>query len=392
MTTPPQDLNVWILAGQSNMQGCGPLVGALKADAGVWNLTTAGHWEPAVEPLHRLWESYAPVHQNFMRPHLSAEDALLTNAQIADREANTRKDGAGLGIAFANLYQNGTGRPVGLVSAAHGGTSLQDWNHNRKGEGLDSLYGAMLDRARRAGGNLRGILWYQGESDANPDAAASYADRFDAWVDAARADLGHPDLPIIVTQLSRYVLGEDSEGPASTWNQLREAQRTLPSRRHKTAVAPAIDLSLSDSIHVGTPGLIRLGQRMARLALAMEGGTPHLGPRVSAAKVTPGHFDINFVRLECSGVAGGWNPHNYMAGFSMHTEDGAFHPFLKVVDASRDGTDPTAINLLLTGPVDQNTAVAYGQGMNPYCNVVDNLDMALPTFGPIRVELCNSAH
>ncbi|RYG32452.1 MAG: hypothetical protein EOO01_34235, partial [Chitinophagaceae bacterium] len=67
------------------------------------------------------------------------------------------------------------------------------------------LYGAMLERIKLAGGTLRGVLWYQGESDADPVQSATYEERFESWVHALRADTGISDLPVIVVQLSRVV-------------------------------------------------------------------------------------------------------------------------------------------------------------------------------------------
>ena len=385
MATPPSNLDVWVLAGQSNMEGCGPLKDALPANEGVWAFTSAGHWEPAVDPLHRFWESYAPVHQNLIRPGLAPQDKDLTDAQLAELQAATRLGGTGLGIAFANAWQKATGNPTGLIAAAHGGTSLEQWNPARKSDGLNSLYGAMLDRIERAGGNLKGILWYQGESDCNPDDSASYAERFDAWVAAARADTGHPDLPVYVVQLSRFVLGEEPADAGEHWNVVREAQRTLPKRTADTDVVAAIDLDLSDSIHVGTPGLARLGRRLARVAIAAANGEP-AGPRLTGVRATKGHFDPDYIRLEFEGVSGGWNPPQHISGFTILTREGAIHPILRVVNAFRAADDPTAIHLLLNTKVDGDTVVAYGLGFNPYANATDEADNALLTFGPIAVE------
>ena len=51
------------------------------------------------------------------------------------------------------------------------------------------------------------------------------------------------------------------------WNAVQDAQRTLPERVPNTAVVSVIDLELDDGIHVGTQGLKRAGQRLARVAL-----------------------------------------------------------------------------------------------------------------------------
>jgi hypothetical protein len=68
----------------------------------------------------------------------------------------------------------------------------------------------MLMRVERAGAlrdiDLAGILWYQGEADADDlGLARTYAARFDAWVAEARSDLDDAALPVHVVQLGRAV-------------------------------------------------------------------------------------------------------------------------------------------------------------------------------------------
>ncbi len=165
----------WVLAGQSNMSGVGELSRALPPDERVRAFTSAGRWETAQEPLHRSWESFTPVHQALNRPGLPPEKQNWSDAELAAEEVRTRRFGTGLGLAFGKAMADATGRTIGLIPAAHGATSLEQWSPARKAEGGHSLYGAMLERIARAGGRLQGVLWYQGESDAagGPAAAAS---------------------------------------------------------------------------------------------------------------------------------------------------------------------------------------------------------------------------
>ena len=81
-------LNVWVLAGQSNMQGYGWRRGALAPDPRVRLFSSAGNWENAAEPLHRLWESYTPVHQDLMRLGMTEAERAMTDAELAAREAD----------------------------------------------------------------------------------------------------------------------------------------------------------------------------------------------------------------------------------------------------------------------------------------------------------------
>ena len=219
---PPQDLDIWVLAGQSNMEGVGELTAALPPDPRVWSFTSAGHWEVAEEPLHRFWESMTPVHQHLRRPGLPAEQQGMSDAALAALERTERTHGTGLGLAFGMAMADATGTPVGLLPVAHGATTLEMWEPVAGDEVGSSLYGALQLRLRRAGGRLRGVLWYQGESECWDAAlAASYARRFTAWVARLRADLGQPDLPVLTVQLGRSTLNSII---VSAWDTVRQAQ------------------------------------------------------------------------------------------------------------------------------------------------------------------------
>jgi sialate O-acetylesterase len=238
----------------------------------------------------------------------------------------------------------------------------------------------MLDRIAKAGGKLRGILWYQGESDCNLNDSATYADRFDQWIAAVREDTGIPDLPVVVVQLSRFVLAEEQPGMAESWDNVRYAQLELPERIEKTAVTPAIDLQLSDSIHVGTQGLIRLGKRMAKQVQALDKGELAPGPKVTGVKHIKGPLGSDMIEVSTTQVTGGLRPAENAFGFQVWAEDGSPLPLLRVVDASVDPKDGTKLRILLNAPFEGKCLLTYGRGTNPSCNVVDEADMALPCF------------
>ncbi len=102
-TNRPENLDVWVLAGQSNMQGVGDLAGAVPPDERVWNFTRAGHWEIATEPLHKLWQSYTPVHKTMMRGNQTPEQRAKSDAEM-DAEDSKNYARAGLGVAFEQVH------------------------------------------------------------------------------------------------------------------------------------------------------------------------------------------------------------------------------------------------------------------------------------------------
>ena len=91
---------------------------------------------------------------------------------------------------------------------------------------------------------------------------------FADFIAAVRSDFGQPELPFYFVQIGRFIAGADPKG----WNAIQDAQRTLPERVPNTGVVSVIDLELDDVIHVGTQGLKRTGQRLARLALREQFG------------------------------------------------------------------------------------------------------------------------
>ena len=390
-------MHTWILAGQSNMQGYAMLDDprrALFGDRRVEQLTSAGEWAPAEDPLHRLWESYTPVHQALMRPSLPQQDADLDDAELARRARAVRRDGAGLGIAFATAYADATGEAVGLIPAAHGGTSLAEWAPGHGGQPDDSpltLYGAMIDRVRRARLRsdvlLRGVLWYQGESDANDADAPRYAERFDHWLARLRRDLDEPDLPLYAVQLGPYA-GSDESDPntAHAWDLIREAQRTLPSRSRHTGIASAVDLGLCDPIHIDAPSLERLGRRLARLA-----ATASTGPNVDRVVLAGwAANDLCLLRVSCRNVTGSWHPASRIPGFVLCDQDGTALRGLRVVEAHPYPGDATAIQIV-TDVADPSlldgARLAYGLGCDPLCSAVDDADMPLPAFAPQPIDV-----
>ena len=148
--------DIWVLAGQSNMEGVGDLVDVTPPNPRVMLNGMDGRWGIAEEPLHWLVDSPDPVHSG------NPADRAARSAQTH----KSRSKGAGLGLPFGVMMTEATGVPIGLVACAHGGTSMEEWNPAKKEQGGNSLYGSMIRQVKEAGGKVRGVLWYQGESDA----------------------------------------------------------------------------------------------------------------------------------------------------------------------------------------------------------------------------------
>ena len=355
--------DLWVLAGQSNMEGVGDLSEVETSHPLVHSFQSRESWAPAEEPLHWLGESPRPVH------HVLWGQPVPTEVPLRDP---ARAKGAGLGLSFAKARVEQRGVPVGLVPAAHGGTSMQQWDPASKGQGGHSLYGATLERVKAVGGKVAGILWYQGESDANPTDAALYESRMTTLVQSFRADLGQPDLPFYYVQLGGFVTDPDP-GLVSGWNSVRESQRTWQSSLSNVGMVSAIDCGLDDGIHIDTAGLKTLGKRLA----AVASGQP--APALKSVAFEP---DRGWLRVSFDNVQGSLQAHGRPAGFTLRDAGGRELPLIYKI--TLDGPDAL---LKITDPAGlPGASLWYGWGLAPYCNVTDATGAAVPALGPVALR------
>ncbi|MCW3061353.1 MAG: hypothetical protein JWQ02_3174 [Capsulimonas sp.] len=362
--------DLWVLAGQSNMEGCGRPIDMETSSPLVHSFQSKEVWAVAEEPLHWLDESPRPVHRkiNGMPPPLETLEPRPTG----------RANGSGLGLTFAKLIQARTGVPVGLIPCAHGGTSMDQWSPERDAtEGDNSLYGATLSRIRVNGGKVAGILWYQGESDADGASVPLYMDRMVALIQAFRRDLDQPDLPFYLVQLGSYVTA-GAPGEAARWSAIRAEQRRLTTALPNVGMASAIDLDLDDGIHISTAGLKRLGKRLANVACGFP--TPTLA---GVEKIQSSIGNYVTLRVSFDGARGGLRAEGRPTGFTLRDSDDAdTHQIFKT---TLEG-DAAILHLSVeTLPV--GLTLWYGYGLDPYCNITDAEDAAVPAFGPISLPV-----
>jgi len=277
---------------------------------------------------------------------------------------------------------------------------MDQWDPALKNKGGDSLYGAMLRRIRAAGGRVTGILWYQGESDAKPQLAPLFQERFQHFILAIRKDLNQPRLFFYFVQLSRFVTTNERQND-DAWNLVQESQRKVAMSLPDTGMVAAIDLELDDIIHVGTQGLKRLGTRLANLAcrelFADLESCRELkrGPRpLSAALVNDVHVkETNnlLIRVSFAEVNEGLQSSGRTAGFSIHSPTGEMMPIIFKVEI--DPEDRTAVLLHIhpgysfgTSKLPEGATLRYGYGKDSYCNLRDEADLAVPVFGPMPIR------
>jgi hypothetical protein len=127
------------------------------------------------------------------------------------------------------------------------------------------LYGSMLMRARQASqfGTIKGLLWYQGESESwDRNNIIYYSQRVHTLWQAIRADLGLPDLPIVFVKL-----GPKPDSRWTDWDDLKAWQQSIADTQPpNVAMADASDLHAlpaPQNNHLDFNSQVILGGRLA---------------------------------------------------------------------------------------------------------------------------------
>ncbi|MEZ5384902.1 MAG: sialate O-acetylesterase [Prosthecobacter sp.] len=237
-------LDLWLLCGQSNMKGRGFMPEEPKNDSRIVMMHLKDdQWYRARHPLH-----------------------LTGDAQTFKGHDNA---GVGSGLAFAEVLaaQDKTAA-IGLVPCAVGGSSIKLWQKGAR------LYDEAIRRAKLAlqttapvKARIRGILWLQGEANANAEELPLHADRLRAMIEAFRADLEQPDLPFIACTIGEM----KGEPQVSSQKAMNEILLALPKSVPHTACVDARDLKthIGDSVHFDTAAQEEIGRRFAAKATGL---------------------------------------------------------------------------------------------------------------------------
>jgi sialate O-acetylesterase len=220
---------------------------------------------------------------------------------------------------------------------------------------------------------MRGVIWYQGE--ANTGSAEQYAKLFPAMIRDWRDAWAEGDFPFLFVQLPNY---EQTEGPESSWAQLRESQRialSLP----RTGMAVTIDIGDPHSVHPKNKQ--EVGRRLALAALGVAYGSriTFSGPVYESARAEGGVFRLRFKHVGGDLVVKG---DSQLTGFEIAGEDRKFVPARARIDR---GTV-----IVWSDEVPRPRAVRYGWADNPLCNLSNRAGLPASPFQtdpwPLRVN------
>lgn len=379
---------VWLCSGQSNMAF--KLRQAADASRDIAKATDRGlrlyNMQPRWETDNVEWDSTAVDSVSRLQYYRPAQWLASSPQNAADFSA--------VAYYMGRMLRDSLRVPVGLVCNAVGGTPIESWidrpmleeyypqvlRHWKNNDFvMDWVRGrATKNLARRPGGRhpyhpaycfetgiepllnlpLRGVAWYQGESNAhNPDSW-----RFDLLARSWRMRMGDFSLPFYVVQLSGI------ERPSWPW--MRNTQRIAQRSVFATQIVVSSDLGLRHDVH--PPYKRPVGERLAQSMLRHtydRSGAP-VSPEVGAnSKVDGDRVQLDL--REAKGLHG--SDGQPLRGFEIAGENQLFFP--ATAQLNEDG------RLTLHAPkVAQPRYVRYGWQPFPTGNVVNGAGLPLGTF------------
>jgi len=365
--------DVWLCAGQSNMElGCGMMAGA---DA---ELAGADFDEIRIF----LVEKSASIYP---------QKRLLSGLWRRATERNLREGGWGgfsaVAFAFARKVYRETGVPLGLIQSAYGATRLSAWMpggdiegspaftaERRSLESIEERYKAELKRNPQAAHPyaeikekkdivpsscfnsmiaplvpfaLKGILWYQGETDMG--SGMRYAEQMRAHIASWRRAFRDGNLPYYYVALPPWNYGSSEQLPE--FDEAQESCLEVP----RTGMAVIIDVGDFDDIHPKRK--VEVGERLARLALHDLYGQTGLetsGPRLRDIRIEGSSLRVGFSHCQGGLVSGSPND---VPGFELAGASGAFRPARARIEGE---------TIVLSSPsVPRPTRLRYAWTTNP---------------------------
>ncbi len=369
---------VWICSGQSNMQ---------------WSVNQSN--DPDIEKAAANF----PQIRLISVPQVGTQEPQGNfNGAWQVCSPQTIGDFSAVGYFFGRQLHQTLGVPVGLIDNAWGGSAADAWVKREKIAAHPTLKaihdrwtkleaekpndGQMKGNQRPGnihsgvltpsiGYGIRGVIWYQGESNAGR--AQQYRTLFPFMIQSWRDEWNladNKDFPFYWVQLADF-MAEKPEPGDSAWAELREAQTMTLDALPNTGQAVIIDIGEGKDIHPKNKQDV--ATRLARWALAETYKLPGIAcksPRYTGMKQEGAKAVLSF-----QDVAGGWRPFDVAEprGFTIAGADRKFVPARAAI--RKDG----AIEVWADG-VTEPVAVRYAWADNPDCNMYSGAGLPLTPF------------
>jgi sialate O-acetylesterase len=234
------------------------------------------------------------------------------------------------------------------------------WHQNQDGCWLPSgLFNAMIAPLTKF--PIRGAIWYQGESNADPERAPLYARLFATMIQDWRRAWGQGDFPFLFVQIANF-----KTSPNSSWPVVRDAQRQTLSLVN-TGMAVTIDIGEERNIHPLNKQDV--GGRLALAARAISYGETleYSGPLYRQAIREGASMRVFFDHAQGLKAKG-----DLLTGFEVAGSDGKFVE----ATAQIDGASVVVSSATVSVPV----RVRYGWKDTPDASLINAANLPASPF------------
>ncbi|MEP5760248.1 MAG: sialate O-acetylesterase [Litoreibacter sp.] len=253
--------HVFLLAGQSNATCRAAFDGGVDWPSNVYQME---RWHP-LEPVDSQ-----PI-ENLVPPN---EASLLPASRPLHHHYRTTPEQFGWALQFSLDYlAMHPGIDVVLIPCARGATGFSDMRW-RPGDDLyeDAVLRSNTLLTTHPEFLFQGILWHQGERDANEEMSSSqYTSHLDAMIAGMRADIeaAVEDTPFILGEMLPSYVEQAPERQA-----IQTVIQDTPNRINQTSVVVADGTQGSDTVHFNAESMRLIGARYASaLALLTQSQT-----------------------------------------------------------------------------------------------------------------------
>ncbi len=266
----------------------------------------------------------------------------------------TASNFSAVGFFFAEMLVRDLKVPVGMIQAAWGGSVVDSWIPPQEVRGLPPSVRMNRPCSMKCNGMIaplvpfpiRGVLWYQGESNVIRDKGRQYLPKFRALVEGWRREWKAPRMPFFYVQIAPF----DYRRYRSTLHAmflLWDAQRRFMDVVPDVGMVVTTDVGAFGNIHPSRKKPV--AERLFRWAAAKVYGKKDVvfsGPLYDHVKVEGAKVRVFFRYVDGGLVSLDGKP---LRGFSLAGADKQFRPASAVIDGdtvvvfSKDVTSPVAV-------------------------------------------------
>lgn len=335
--------DVWLCTGQSNMEY--PMDRKSKKYA-----LPAKGTDVSLEELQKT-NKPAAIRYIYVEKNLNKYPQLPANGWKNGNDTMIRFVSA-IGYFFANEIYAATNVPIGIISSSWGGTRIEQWTPPAAYKNSRIFKDSVTSDTFRIDGMkpgqmykgmieplipfaIKGILWYQGESNCMIEDQATYPEKFNVFVNSWRALFNDAQLPFYTVQISPYLYSSRKDPKKHAPELLAEfwEAQTNCLQIANTELVVTTDLvdNLSD-IHPSYKWIV--GHRLALTALAKTYHLPivYSGPMYQSMKKDRSTMVLSFTNTGSGLASSNQQPLNW---FTIAGKNGKFFPATVVIENNK---------------------------------------------------------